>query len=94
MTPEQVAICHVLDAYMSSNRLMDVEKKIVAKHGRAVYDTARRIIEESINQPMDWSHDTMETGLAKMAAMHDAKYPWLTSDARSALAFIFMMTWK
>lgn len=94
MTPEQIVICRVLDEHMSSNRLMDVEKKIVAKHGRAVYDTARRIIEESINQPMDWSRDTMESGLAKMAAMHDARYPWLTSGARSALAFIFTMTWK
>lgn len=94
MTEEQAAVSHVLDAYMSSNRLKDVEAKIVAKHGRVVYDTARRIIEESINQPMDWSHDTMETGLAKMAAMHNAKYPWLTKEARSALAFIFTMTWK
>lgn len=94
MTPEQIAICRVLDEHMSSNRLMDVEKKIVAKYGRAVYDTARRIIEESINQPMDWSRDTMESGLAKMAAMHNARYPWLTSGARSALAFIFTMTWK
>ena len=94
MTEEQAAVSHVLDAYMSSNRLKDVEAKIVAKHGRVVYDTARRIIEESINQPMDWSQDTMETGLAKMAAMHSAKYPWLTKEARSALAFIFTMTWK
>ena len=44
MTPEQVAISQVLDEHMSSSRLMDVEAKIVAKHGRAVYDTARRIM--------------------------------------------------
>ncbi len=94
MTPEQVAISQVLDEHMSSSRLMDVEAKIVAKHGRVVYDTARRIIEESINQPMDWSRDTMESGLKKMAAMHDAMYPWLTTGARSALAFIFTFTWK
>lgn len=94
MTPEQVAISQVLDEHMSSCRLMDVEAKIVAKHGRAVYDTARRIIEESINQPMDWSRDTMETGLAKMASMHREKYPWLSPGARSALAFIFTFTWK
>ena len=94
MTPEQEAISRVLDEHMSSSRLMDVEAKIVAKYGRTVYDTARRITEESIHQPMDWSRDTMETGLAKMAAMHDAKYPWLTSGARSALAFIFTMMWK
>ncbi len=55
MTEEQAAISRVLDEHMSSNRLMDVEAQIIAKHGRAVYDTARRIIEESINQPMDWS---------------------------------------
>ena len=28
------------------------------------------------------------------AAMHEAKYPWLTKGARSALAFIFTFTWK
>ncbi|MFT3723696.1 MAG: hypothetical protein QM773_08935 [Hyphomonadaceae bacterium] len=94
MTEEQVAISRVLDEHMSSKRLMDVEAKIVAKYGRTVYDTARRIVEESINQPMDWLHDTMESGLAKMTAMHNAKYPWLTKGARSALAFIFTFTWK
>ena len=94
MREDQAAISRVLEEHMSSSRLMDVEAMIVARHGRAVYEAARRIIEESINQPMDWSHDTMETGLAKMAAMHKAKYPWLTKGARDALAFIFTMTWK
>ncbi|MDP3495673.1 MAG: hypothetical protein Q8R82_21410 [Hyphomonadaceae bacterium] len=94
MTPEQIAISSALSEHMSSNRLMDMEAKIVAKHGRAVYDTARHIIEESINQPMDWSRDTMEDGLSRMAAMHREKYPWLSADARSALAFIFTFTWK
>lgn len=94
MTEEQTAISRVLDEHMSSSRLKDVEAMIVAKYGRTVYDTARRIIEESINQPMDWARDTMETGLARMAAMHNANYPWLTKEARSALAFIFTMTWK
>lgn len=94
MTPDQAAVCLVLDRYMSSSLLKDRQAEIVRDHGPEVYALARKIIHEAINAPVDWSKIDMNGALNAMAAMLSMRYPWLTPEARSSLAFGFTVTWK
>ena len=66
MTPEQAAVCAVLDRHMSSSLLRDKEAEIVAEYGAEVYAQARKIIHEAINTPVDWSKGDMNWALNAM----------------------------
>lgn len=94
MTPQQAAICEVFSGHMNASLLQDRQAEIIKKHGAAVYTEARRIVQEAIATPVDWSKATMEQALDAMYAMLRTRYPWLTHDARIGIQLAYTMTWK
>jgi hypothetical protein len=94
MTPDQAAICDVLDRYMGSSLLQDRQAEIVRQYGPAIYAEARRITQEAVNVSIDWSKASMEDGLDAMAAAMRSRYPWLNRAAMAGLSFGFTVTWK
>jgi hypothetical protein len=94
MTPQQAAICKVFSGHMNASLLQDRQAEITATHGAAVYTEARRIVQEAIATPVDWSKASMERALDAMFAMLGARYPWLTRDALIGVQLAYTMTWK
>lgn len=94
MTPQQAAICKVFGGHMNASLLQDRHAEITATHGPAVYTEARRIVQEAIATPVDWSKASMEQALDAMFAMLRTRYPWLTHDALIGVQLAYTMTWK
>ena len=94
MTPQQAAICKVFSGHMNASLLQDRQAEITATHGAAVYTEARRIVQEAIATPVDWSKVSMKQALDDMFAMLRTRYPWLTHDAQIGLQLAYTMTWK
>jgi len=94
MTQRQAAICKVFSGHMNASLLQDRQAEITETHGAAVYTQARRIVQEAIATPVDWSKASMEQALDGMFAMLRTRYPWLTHDAQIGLQLASTMTWK
>ena len=93
MTPQQAAICKLFSGHMNASLLQDGQAEGTATHGPAVYAEARRIVQEAIAVPVDWSKASMEQVLDAMFAMLRTRYPWLTRDAQIGLQLAYTMTW-
>lgn len=91
---EQREINDAFEKYLGSF-LTDSIGEITQHYGANVAARVREIYDDAMDCPtVDWSTATMDSALDEMRRMLDAKYPWLSVEARKKINYAFVMCWK
>lgn len=84
------AIVRFVDSFWTA----EIEQEIEASYSREVAQATRYVYHETMDCPVDWNTENMDSALAVLAEFFDSRFPWLTPEARTRLNYRFMMTWK
>jgi len=94
MQDEHQKINEAFENFLESHLSTEAQAKIAKQYGEAVATEVRRIYDDALRCPVDWSTATMETALTALHEFLSSKYSWLSSKARSNINYAFIMAWK
>jgi len=90
----QQEINEAFENYLGSF-LVDSIRAIEERYGQDIAGRVREIYDDAMDCPtVDWSAATMDSALGEIHRMLDAKYPWLSVEARKKVNYAYIMCWK